>query len=809
MPNWKKVIVSGSDAVLGNITASNISASDNISASSFSGPGQIILSGSSTTSAATYDVTGVFSTLKIAGNAVRAAVPLPNTNNIISLSINTGSADVGTLQTVTDNGASTTNQVDLNGGLSLNSSEAVISYDSTNSELIINSAEDEVTTVIKNNEADISSSFNADGLFTNGLINTTANFTGPNLTSNSDLTLNAVGNDIILQGAGTAFGRFKRDTSDFVIKSETSNKDIIFKGNSGGGTVTSLTLDMSNNGAAVFENSVTAKAEIVGQEFISSSGTTFANAYSTQGSQSLSIKNKTLEFGNDENFEGYNYGLANTNTQTHNFSGDVQISNAKSLQVARNIVLFGDITASSASGFGNITASGDISAGRLLIDQKSAIDTYPSTVSELTLNPEAQWGAIRLNRDGSSRPIIFYGNVTGSGSISTEGKLSASGHLFASCSENSIVSNVALYDTSTGKFFYTASNAIGGGGGSVGTLQTVTDNGSITSNPITSSANIALSASGDVIANKYEANPGGSGGYLINSTSSINTKDFGVYFANSQNWSNITVGVSTALAPSQEITLGSANVSLAGVNTAGSVNTGTNVLTIDSGTGRIHMTGSYGTAGGSNSLAFQKIQRDSSNIENAPLSNLNFTSPLTALTTGGTLPTVNIGLNINGTTDNGLLIWDNSNNKIDVESNFTFGGTTAFLNGALRVGSNAAANTTNGKIVASNDVVAFATSDERLKKYIKPIPNALDKVSQIRGIEFDWKVTDEKMRKEVHSFEGHDVGVLAQEVEKVLPEVVVTRDSGYKAVRYEKIVPLLIESIKELKAEIEELKKSK
>ena len=65
------------------------------------------------------------------------------------------------------------------------------------------------------------------------------------------------------------------------------------------------------------------------------------------------------------------------------------------------------------------------------------------------------------------------------------------------------------------------------------------------------------------------------------------------------------------------------------------------------------------------------------------------------------------------------------------------------------------------------------------------------------------------MRDEVHSFEGHDVGVLAQEVEKVLPEVVTTRDNGYKAVRYEKMVPLLIESIKEINAEIDELKKSK
>ena len=55
-------------------------------------------------------------------------------------------------------------------------------------------------------------------------------------------------------------------------------------------------------------------------------------------------------------------------------------------------------------------------------------------------------------------------------------------------------------------------------------------------------------------------------------------------------------------------------------------------------------------------------------------------------------------------------------------------------------------------------------------------------------------------------YEGHDVGVIAQEVEKVLPEVVQTRDDGYKAVKYDKLVPLLINAINELKAEIEELK---
>ncbi len=53
------------------------------------------------------------------------------------------------------------------------------------------------------------------------------------------------------------------------------------------------------------------------------------------------------------------------------------------------------------------------------------------------------------------------------------------------------------------------------------------------------------------------------------------------------------------------------------------------------------------------------------------------------------------------------------------------------------------------------------------------------------------------------------MGVIAQEVEEVIPEIVQTRDNGYKAVKYEKIVPLLVEAIKELQAEIQELKNNK
>jgi hypothetical protein len=101
----------------------------------------------------------------------------------------------------------------------------------------------------------------------------------------------------------------------------------------------------------------------------------------------------------------------------------------------------------------------------------------------------------------------------------------------------------------------------------------------------------------------------------------------------------------------------------------------------------------------------------------------------------------------------------------------------------------------------NNDVIAFATSDERLKENVKNIESPLEKLNKINGVEFDW------IEKEgIHGNEGHDVGVIAQEIEKVLPEVVTTRDSGYKAVKYEKIVPLLIEAIKEQQKQIEELK---
>ena len=113
-----------------------------------------------------------------------------------------------------------------------------------------------------------------------------------------------------------------------------------------------------------------------------------------------------------------------------------------------------------------------------------------------------------------------------------------------------------------------------------------------------------------------------------------------------------------------------------------------------------------------------------------------------------------------------------------------------------------AASATAGRIDATNDIVAYSSSDRRFKENITPIESPLSKILKIGGYTYDWK----EENKIEHGYEGNDVGVIAQEIEEVLPQLVQTRESGYKAVKYDKLVALLIEGIKEQQTQIEELR---
>lgn len=103
-----------------------------------------------------------------------------------------------------------------------------------------------------------------------------------------------------------------------------------------------------------------------------------------------------------------------------------------------------------------------------------------------------------------------------------------------------------------------------------------------------------------------------------------------------------------------------------------------------------------------------------------------------------------------------------------------------------------------GEVRSTGDVIAYYSSDKRLKENIKPIENALDKIESIGGYTYEW---NDKQQ----TYTGADIGVIAQEIEAIAPELVIDRETGFKAVKYEKLVAILIEGIKELSAKVNEL----
>jgi len=169
------------------------------------------------------------------------------------------------------------------------------------------------------------------------------------------------------------------------------------------------------------------------------------------------------------------------------------------------------------------------------------------------------------------------------------------------------------------------------------------------------------------------------------------------------------------------------------------------------------------------------------------------TNIATAALTGAFTKAINIGTG--GTTS--------STTTINMGS-ATNGST--IIRGSLAVGS-VSASTTDGAIFASNNVTAFATSDNKFKENVRDIPNALEKVEIIGGKLFDWTTQYIESMGGEHSYfmRKSDAGVIAQDVEKAMPELVRTRSDGSLAVDYPKLVALAFAAIKELSDKVKTL----
>jgi hypothetical protein len=220
---------------------------------------------------------------------------------------------------------------------------------------------------------------------------------------------------------------------------------------------------------------------------------------------------------------------------------------------------------------------------------------------------------------------------------------------------------------------------------------------------------------------------------------------------------------------------------------------------------------------------------------------------ITAPSAGSSLPTtltINTGktltveksftLTSTGTIDNRVLTFEKSltfdgvdGKTLTLNSTVTFnttggnpvivdlanGGTVAYTSSptftASVVGGTAITATGNvvvtGDFSATGNVTAYNSSDKRLKENITPIENPIDKLLKLSGNTFKW-TADYYATQDQSLFKEFDVGVIAQEVQEVLPEAVNERDNGILAVDYQKLIPLLIECIKAQQVQIDELK---
>ena len=419
------------------------------------------------------------------------------------------------LQTVTDNGATTTNQVQFNDGINF-SNDVIMKFDSSNSELIINEGDEDITPVIRHFGGSISSSFNENDFSTNGKIITTEveSATDFLLDVEGDITLDANGADILLKDNNVAFGRFKRDSSNFVIKSEGKNKDIIFKGNDNSIPITSLILDMSDGGKALFKGGaeITGSLKVTGS-FEAQSGTSLLNfetgistgsadgklsITSTGGSANISLHRTdglqaallagttSVGFHYDENGK-FAIGPANNPATASAFQTPTSFVMDSAGKVGINtqtpdarLAVVGKIKTSVGLESGAyITASSYIKAG-----------SYIQTDSHITAS-----GNISASGTIIANAFTSVGNLTVDGisflndNVSVDGDISADGNVSAPTFTGT------LTGTSTG---------LSGAPDIIVTNLTVNGSSSFAA-PITSSATTILSGSGNIIASNITA----------------------------------------------------------------------------------------------------------------------------------------------------------------------------------------------------------------------------------------------------------------------------------------------------------------
>ncbi len=483
---------------------------------------------------------------------------------------------------------------------------------------------------------------------------------------------------------------------------------------------------------------------------------------------------------------------------------------------ARTITLGGDLSGNvSIDGTSDVTLTATIGANSVALGTDTSGDYVGSLVAGtgITLSNNSGEGAtptIALTNNA----ITIAGNSTSlGGSISAATILSGTG-VFSGSAQITTLPSVDTDDLVEGitNLYYLDSRVKT----KLNTEGVISGSSQVFSN-VSGDITIASNGVATIAANSVALGTDTTGNYVASLVAGTNI----TLSNNSGEGATPTIGLTN-----NAITIAGTSTSLGGSITAATILSGTNVvsgssqITLSSVTGyvanehvnhaNVSISAGSGISGGGDITATRTITLDTGSAHfiagsrgtNSAGTGISYSSGVIA-NTGVTSAVAGTGVTVSGATG---AVTFSIGQAVATTSEVQF----------AKVGVGGASDATyelkvTGDIGATGDIVAYISSDKRFKDNVIEITDSLDKVRKIRGVKWDWNNNASEAAKK-----SPNVGVIAQEVQQVLPEIVHEREDGYLAVDYTKMAALFIEAIKEqqiqienLRLEVEDLKKQK
>ena len=242
------------------------------------------------------------------------------------------------------------------------------------------------------------------------LKNNSGNFdiTGSDITidASGDITLDAAGNDIRFFKAGVEYGKIKSDSNNLAIFSSISNEDILFKGNDDGTTITALTLDMSDNGRALFRGPLNVGEDIAGSINLKDSGTTYASLYKYGGSLFIQTAStgETVTMGAPTSWEQHLRVMGDVNADNYKING-AQGSDGQVLTSTGSGVAWEDVPAAYTLPAATSTVRGGV---------ELFSDTVQSTSANTVTSTTGRTYGVQVNSAAQMVVNVPWSDTTGS-----------------------------------------------------------------------------------------------------------------------------------------------------------------------------------------------------------------------------------------------------------------------------------------------------------------------------------------------------------------------------------------------------------